>query len=297
MASVRKVGDKSLEFSKDFFLCQTCKNGLREGKYRWYQHKTRRNGVHYMCQDCKEVKNYAKCICGSMVSKKPDPLFQQMFNAAVSIKFKCLNHERGCTTILGEEALKAHEINCIYRLVTCPGFGCESMVPFHELLKHMKSSNHWGISYVMAKGEEIVDNYEVPEEALRVGGFKRKPAQIFYDGKVFVYDLVNYVGGENVYFWIQLIGSPEEAKNYCYTLKFHGNKPHIYTIYSGEMNSIEESFDEIIFFHNNCFGIKFSIFKKQFLDENREYKVSIGIKNMKEEAKDDIKDSGNSNKD
>ena len=67
-------------------------------------------------------------------------------------------------------------------------------------------------------------------------------------------------------------------------------------IYHGQVYSVDETPDQILS-EDKCFGIKFDIFKTQFLNENREFKVSVGIRNAKEEFQDDFGESGISDND
>ena len=82
-----------------------------------------------------------------------------------------------------------------------------------------------------------------------------------------------------------------EAKNYYYTLEFHGIDPKCRSLYSAQVISIDESRDSIKQTYKH-FGMDYCVFKSQFVDENRGYKISIGIRNEKEEVKDDNVESG-----
>ena len=98
-------------------------------------------------------------------------------------------------------------------------------------------------------------------------------------------------GTTSYYFWLQFYGSRNEAKNYYYTLEFHGNEPKCRVVYSAQVISIDETKD-LIMKDNRCFGMDFKFFKSQCMDENRSYKISISVRNEKEEAKDDNDESG-----
>ena len=97
--------------------------------------------------------------------------------------------------------------------------------------------------------------------------------------RVFIFNGIQWNKYQTLYFWIQLIGSPDEAKNYCYVLKLDGNKPHICIAYYGEVNSINESPNEIMK-SSKCFTISFESLKAQFVNEKRRYKFSLGIRKL-----------------
>ena len=278
--------------------CESCGTHVRAGKYRWYlclsypsQHKT--------CQDCKEVKNRKFCPCGGFITKEHCTMTEELLKAG-TMRFKCTNLSRGCQEIHGEESMISHEIECIYRLVLCPDLGCDKQVPFHELLEHLKGvkvdgNDHFWEEHVMQKGLKVLHSHWL-SEAMLEGNFNQAPVKIEFDGRVFLFLGEQFVYEDTFYCWIQIVGSKYEAKNYIYTLEFHGNDPNVRSTYSGQVISIDETADSI---KDNClnFGINFKILKKQFVGEDSAYKVSIGIRNMKEELKDDNEESGISDND
>ena len=145
-------------------------------------------------------------------------------------------------------------------------------------------------SYVMKKGIKIVHTHKF-NDMIYEGNFNLAPVKIEFDGRVFVYMGEHFGGKETFYCWIQLLGSQYEAKNYYYTLEFQGNDPNVRTIHTGKVISVDVTASSI---KEGClnFGINFNMLKKQFVGDDRAYVVSIGIRNMKEEAKDDNEESG-----
>ena len=94
-----------------------------------------------------------------------------------------------------------------------------------------------------------------------------------------------------------LLGSPIEAINFSYTLKFNGKD--ITITFEGKVTAIEESFDN---FGGKCFAMTHKNFKAQFVDVDEDgkhgkYKHSLEIRNLKEKAKDENYESGISDND
>ena len=85
---------------------------------------------------------------------------------------------------------------------------------------------------------------------------------------------------------MQLLGSPIEANHLSYTLKFIGPKTTLST-FEGQVAAIDETFENLSS-AEKCFGIPHD----QFVDEDRKYKYSLEIRNLKEEAKDENYESG-----
>ena len=69
-----------------------------------------------------------------------------------------------------------------------------------------------------------------------------------------------------VYFWVYMLGSPNEAKHFSYTLKLFGRKTTL-TI-EGEVAAIDESFDTLSE-AEKCFAYAHKMFVAQFSDEDR----------------------------
>ena len=269
----------------DRLKCIFCGNHVRAGKYRWYKCF---NGKHQICEDCKETKS--KC-CGMLISK-----YCEMTEELLKIKsigFKCMNTSRGCQEIHGEEAMITHEAECIYRLVTCPNLECQDDVSFHELLEHLEQdydfvtlelSNHKIV-------KEKSDFFGAHSYAYSLGDFYFTLYKIVMGNRVFIFNGDKDRHNNTFYLWVQMVGSKFEAKNYYYTLEFHGIDSNIKNHYFGQVVPIDETLESIKE-TKKYFGIDFDMFKAQFLDEDHNFEFSISIKNMKEEVKDDNEESG-----
>ena len=88
-----------------------------------------------------------------------------------------------------------------------------------------------------------------------------------------------------------MLGSQFEAKNYYYTLKFHGNDTEVRNVYTGQVFSVDETSNSIIK-GSKCLGINNNVIKTQFIGQNDGFSYSVSIRNMKEEVKDDNEESG-----
>ena len=127
-----------------------------------------------------------------------------------------------------------------------------------------------------------------------LSSFSRIPLKLVFDERIF-YVLDNLVNG-TYYHWVHFVGSPHEAKNYSYTTEFFGIDSFRSKVYTSKVIPIDETAD-IILDNFNCFAMPFELMKKHFLDENRSYKYSVKIRNLKQEAKDENEESGISDTD
>lgn len=280
MASVRASFENFNQMSEvllDHLKCVFCQTLVKAGKPRWYQCSAH----HQICQDCREVSRKDNCTCGKLISENHCAMTEKLVK--LIIKIRCGNTSRGCQEVLTEEAMICHEKDCIYRLVQCPGL-IWTKVPFHELLQHMKKWEQIYKEFSMPKEMKIVHQFEMTETQFKDGGFIFIPIHIIYEDKSF-FAIGTHDNRDSLYYWVQLLGSKLEAKNYQYDLCFDGVNSNSKMVYSGDVFSIDEKFVTIVN-AKNSFVTNFEAFKTQFMDENRNFKVTISIRNMKEEVKD-----------
>jgi len=201
------------DFSQTFYeklICYICESRLSAGKHHWY----RCLQGHMICQDCREVKETKKCSCAKSIPLQYCQIIEALLNAD-KMQFKCENLTRGCQETKEKEEMILHQTECIYRLVKCPRWGCDSKLPFHELLNHMKPST-------CLSPFNVSDQYKVITYT-----FDRKdrndswynPKKITVENKIFFSNLRIQDGV--LYHWIHFYGSPIEAKNYSYTLEYY----------------------------------------------------------------------------
>merc|ERR1712062_107366 len=135
---------ETVQVLKDQWKCGICENGPRPGKVSWYKC----NAGHSVCQDCyketcqteitiiDEGKSETK-ICNEIVLENPCKLTEALLSMK-SMRFMCVNESQGCEEILDKEAMIYHEPECIYRIIP-ENLGCGQTLPFHEVVKHMKT--------------------------------------------------------------------------------------------------------------------------------------------------------------
>ena len=209
-----------------------------------------------------------------------------------AMRYNCSNQSRGCLEISGEEAMISHEQECICRLIKCPGIGCQSKVPFNEVHQHMKDNHIIDKYYSISKGDKQVHRFFALQSVYALDKtYCWFPGVVFeFDGRTF-YSLIRKKNAI-LYHWIQFLGSPNEAKNYAYTLEYHANDGSQRTnIYTEQVVPVDETSNSIISSFN-CFAMPSGLLKAKFMDENGKFKFSVQIRNLKEEVKDDNEESG-----
>ena len=100
-------------------------------------------------------------------------------------------------------------------------------------------------------------------------------AMIDFDSNAFV--LKSRIFNSRRYFWVYLLGSPNEAKNFSFTLIFYGSA---LMTYAGPVVSIDETFDNI-YDSASCFSFDEIEFDVQFQQEDGKYEYSLTIRKDK----------------
>ena len=298
MASAAKYAKPLPEFSNvlhEELNCFICDNGVIAGKLHWYKCLQ----GHMVCQDCKEVKDKKKCSCNKSFIPGGHCKMTEALLKVDKMRFKCENLTRGCQETMNEENMIFHQTECIYRLVNCPR-GCKPEVPFHELFDHMNENKDLGGDgevVIMQFKKEKEFEFEIKRSIWKkepLSGLGFLPMMISIESKVFFSVLKSR--GNLFYHWIHFAGSPNEAKNYSYTLEYQNEEQTVMNQFIGQVISIDETADSIIE-NGKCFGVAVKLFEAEFLNEKRLFKPLVTIRNLKQEAKDENVESGTSDND
>ena len=278
--------------------CQICEDPARPGKKQWY----RCLNLHQICQDCKMKSE--KCSCGEPISKEYCKMTEKLLSVK-RLKLNCCYLKNGCQEVLNESALEEHASKCVYRLVPCLKSAlshshrkCDAKVTFKDAIQyylgHTKKrhleQNDLKVKLSVWLSEKDLDRLGDPEKR-----FDRRflnPIKFSLNHQTFI--LCMKIEDSVVYFWVYIVASPEEAKHFSYTLKLFGNKATNAT--EGKVAAIDESFDAL-FNAGKCFAISNKCFIAQILDEKGIFEMSLDIRNLKEEVKDENYESGISDND
>eukprot|EP00093_Oithona_nana_P004863 04863.XXX_207360_207917_1 [CDS] Oithona nana genome sequencing. len=176
-----------------------------------------------------------------------------------------------------------HQTECVYRLVKCPSVCCEFEVPFHELLEHMEEEK-CSVPHFFKKGI-----FGKKEKEFYFISF-RTPERVEIENKTF-FIIAKVIDGA-FYHWIHFVGSPQEAKNFSYTLEyFEKESDKIAFSQTSEVFSIDKTADSIIE-NGKCLGASAKYFSSIIVQQSKRFDYNYVIRNLKEEAKDENVESG-----
>ena len=108
------------------------------------------------------------------------------------------------------------------------------------------------------------------------------------DGMTF-YMYGNFDQDNFAIFWLYFLGSPQEVKNYAYTLSITTKIGDKFTYY-GHVKPLDEASDKIIA-EESGFAIRPKVIEKA-LDEENWFQIEVTIHALKEDAKDTDMESG-----
>ena len=198
------------------------------------------------------------------------------------MQFKCENLTRGCQETKEKEDMIFHQTECVCRLVKCPYLGCKSEVPFYELLEHMKRNYCTYTTQKATFGKKVKEYHELESPLI--------PERVEIENTTF-FIIVKEKDGA-FYHWIQLYGSPQEAKNFSCTLEyFQKESEKIAFSQTLEVISIDETADSIIE-NGKCLGASIKYFSSKIANGYGRFDYNYEIRNLKEEVKDENVESG-----
>ena len=206
------------------------------------------------------------------------------------MKYNCVNTKNGCQEVLVETDLEVHESGCIYRVVPClknalwPRNPCLEKVTFQEIIQHYEGHRK---AELKEKDLEIKHRMKCRELVLSGDSCFSSPAKFSLNNQTFL--LLRKTEEKIVYFWVYMLGSPNEAKHFSCTLKLFGPKSTLTT--EQKVAAIDESFNTLSK-AGKCFAYALKMFVAQFSDEERKFEYSLRIRNLKEEVKDENYESG-----
>ena len=271
--------------------CHVCKdvpgpNGNKRNRYSCIK------AAHTLCEEHK-----TKCACGSKVGESPSPVIAKFL---MNLPWMCQNYKTGCLeSKVNVEDLEDHQGICIYRQVFCPNVDCilyrhidceeEGKILFKDVIDHLKVCLEDPIEQEMSNEKE--NNFLVifgTNEEFKDGEHWSPTKMISTCGAVLFTS--GYVKNETVYFWLNLLGSSDEAKKYACTSSIKNENGIEKFIYCGLVHTLDKGYKDII-----SSGALLTIgvdAAKRSLNDEKNLEVEITIRNLKEEAKDDDMESG-----
>ena len=227
---------------------------------------------HQLCEKCKSA-----CECGSAVGKRPNPTTKQMVKELPAF---CPHYRYGCLQIFVQaEDLDYHQKDCVFRQINCPAIECKEKVLFKDVIYHLELHND--TIWTNVAGNKFTHFLG----AKCLGKWKPQITKID-NGVNFI--LVGKVIEKAALFWLYIVSSPKQAKNYAYTLSVSGENGRKFTYYD-YAKPLDEGYDEIIEKQRGFLIGTEAI--KEIRNAKIEFPVEVTIHDLKNEAKDDNEES------
>ena len=237
MATKVNVKNESiLENTIETLQCFKCKAvpGITQEQQNRY---TCVNESHQLCEKCKSV-----CQCGSVVGKRPNPTTKKLLK---DLPVYCPHYKNGCRQIFVQtqaESLDDHQQGCLFNKVFCPDLSCKEKVLFKDVIEHLKQvheNKFWFVApenkYTARFGTKNIEDW------YRLGYVQciKISSGIYF---FFVGRAINKIA----HFWLYIMASPLQAKNYTYTLSITGENGNKCITYHDYAKPLDKGGDEII---------------------------------------------------
>ena len=211
------------------------------------------------------------------VTLRESPLVSKLIE---NLPLYCKFLNNGCSEVMLLDEMIEHESECIFRDIKC--FRCEKTIMFKDFDEHQVNRICMPMAPLTQKGA-IYKRSKHQFEFVRFASGGRILAldRTFYEAILFKNDIW--------YFWIYLLGTPEEAKHFCYEIRITKD-PKRKISFNGQVQSVDHFFDSLLM-KDDVLALPIIVMNK-FLDGNSKLNFEVKIRNLKEEAKDDFEESG-----
>jgi len=222
-------------------------------------------------------------VCSTCKNTNPEANFQQndltraMDKVLSNLPRTCKFRKNGCKIAANLNSIEYHEEDCEFREILCPFQFCQETYAFKDFLDHMKNKHNSDItcppsrefeqngSKFTMKSKKILATNKVLEEGPSKIAWGYKYIGVV-SGKKF---LLNYRFGpsfygekRDVFFWVQIIGSKFETKNFRYSLQVEDQGFEGTYSYKGYVKSLDDKKSDIYKTSTAGLLISFEILKK-----------------------------------
>lgn len=254
-------------------LCHNCKNAPipyanGSNRYQCTEHG------QYLCEDCKN-----KSICST--SSKPSPIVAKLLD---DLPWFCCNFVNGCKEVMWEKYLKEHQQNCPFRVVPCPQISCKKKIIFKDAKDHVNYNciePPKGLNYFWD------ESYNVRVEKVP---FFCRSVNVGSDFLLTSFCVRPNEQDPRFFLWVYFYGPSCQVKNYIVEISSEGSRDEPEILLRFPAFGIGED-PMVIWKTHPELSISEDVMKR-LAGEKGTFKLSVNVKNMKEEAKDEDNDSG-----
>ena len=270
---------KLFEKFRTHWQCFACKvpPGPKERKDRYLCMKNN----HPLCADC---KNSCPCQSRAYLSSKPCEALAKMITEFPW--FHCCFYENGCRELIKETDYEDHRKICIYRKVNCVSLSCKEKVNFQYVSEHIVQ--HKIDPAPMVSRNKFTASWNLTND---LGVNRRlifKPQQLLTSFEELFF-ATGYAESCIFYFWIYMVASPCNVKNYECTLSFSNQENEV--SFRGQVLTLDDKFEEISRLEN-CLTCNMLTVERYLDVRTKELTLHVKLRNLKEEAKNEDIESG-----
>ena len=249
-------------------------------------------------------------VCSTCKKANPEANFQQtdatraLDKVLSNLPRACKFRKNGCKIAANLNSIEYHEEDCEYRDILCPYLICKETCPFKDFFNHMKSKHNldltgspsldieqngskftWKSQRVLGKIVEEKSHGAIGCSYIGMVGGKKFMLHYLLDSSKTPQFIKT---PRHVFFWIQIMGSKFETKNFKYSLQVGDPEFEGTLIYKGYVKSLDDKKTDVYLSSTAGLMISVEVIKKFPGDA---FTMEIEIEDQKpkeddEEAKD-----------
>ena len=280
-----EVKKEFFEANAKNFTCSFCKIVPREGSL----YLSTNGDEKISCATCRTEK-----LPNSLRMPGTEGLLQSL--PVTSCRFK----KNNCPVVQDPKNIAYHEEDCQFRDIECPYCFCKDFIPQSTLEEHLISHTIDFVGRLDEAGNIKCENgYALVKKRLPSETFVNQKISrnllgpINHDGKLFFVQYEKVHALKHVYFWVQMVGSKFEAKNFKYTIQLQENDEYGSSTYKGPMKSLDDSKTKV-FESKIGLTVPFEVIKK-YRDNDSTIDLEIKIEDLKPKDDEGDQDSMISN--
>ena len=214
-------------------------------------------------------------------------------NKSLFLKRIALRALNNCPVVQDPKNIAYHEEDCQFRDVECPKDFCKDFIPQSTLGQHLIShAKVYATAKKCLNGIALVTPQFTKDVFDAECDYRWLLGPIDFNGKSFLVQVNHDHVLRHVCFWVQMIGSKFEAKNFKYKIQLQENDEYGSPTYKGPVKSLDDSKTKV-FKSKIGLNVPSKIIKKYLKDDS--LTLQVKFKDLKPKDDEDDQDSMASN--
>ena len=187
------------------------------------------NNGHILCHYCHE--NVTDCpVCRVKLGRLRNLAVEKVL---AKCPRPCEFSSAGCNIKLTKEALDAHKDVCEYKPIECIYPICKELIPMTRIPAHMNEEHN------VIKADNYLIQYDNMNNYIKGRGQFIPAHLIFEDVDFYSFVWRTFSPQSRWHLWLYIVGTPDDSKNYVYTVKITSPEYNEELSYAGQPASLQ----------------------------------------------------------